>query len=269
MNAIRTIDRDVLGSSYVEVGSTFPYRLDVPTAGIVVIGNEVLSAKVDEKNAKHMAAGLRAAGIDLTRIVVIRDDVETIAADVASMAKTCDHLFTSGGVGATHDDVTMEGIAKALGRPLIQDPYLTSLIEGHYSDRPSDAVMRMAMVPRGSVLLGKEELLYPVVQVENIFVLPGVPEFLRAKFDFLLTRLEGTAVILRQIYVRAGEAMLADLLEETSDALPTVEIGSYPRFDIPDYRVKITVESRDAAAVDAGVERVVAGLDPADIVKVE
>lgn len=239
------------------------------TAGIIVIGNEVLSAKVDEANAKHMAAGLRNVGVDLMRIVVIRDDIETIAADVASMSAAYDHVFTSGGVGATHDDLTMEGVALGLGLELVRDPYLAGLIESHYSDRHSDAVLRMAQVPKGAVLRGRDDLLYPVVQVKNVYVLPGVPEFLRAKFDYLVSTFSGQRVILKQIYVRAGEPALADLLRATAEALPDVEIGSYPRFDTNEFRVKITVESRQAELVERGVEMVVAGLDPADLVRIE
>lgn len=239
------------------------------TAGILVVGNEVLSGKVEEQNARYLISELRRLGVDLQRVVVVRDDVEIIARDVAQMSATFDHVFTSGGVGATHDDVTMAGIARGLGVGLERNPTLQSLLEAHYKARVNDAVLSMADVPCGAVLLGERELLYPVVSIGNIYVLPGVPSFLRAKFEFLRGRLADVPIALKSVYVSVGEDRLADLLRAVLDAHPGLEIGSYPRFDDADHRVKITVESRDAGLVARGVEALLERLDPATVVRIE
>lgn len=238
------------------------------TAGIIVIGNEVLSGKVEEANARYMTTELRAIGVDLERIVVVRDDVDTIAHDVQVMADRYDHVFTSGGVGATHDDVTVIAIARGLGVGVVRHAELEARLRKHYGDRVNDAVLRMADVPEGAVLIGESELSYPVVSVRNVYVLPGVPQFLRSKFDYLKVHLQGTPIALREIFVRIGEDRLAHLLKQADDLFDDVEIGSYPRFDTEEYRVKITVESRALERVDACVAFVIDALAPADIVRV-
>jgi molybdopterin-biosynthesis enzyme MoeA-like protein len=127
----------------------------------------------------------------------------------------------------------------------------------------------MAEVPRGTELIGIDELIHPVIRVQNFFVLPGVPEFLRAKFEILKPLLQDKPFFLRQIYVRVGEDRIADLLREALAAVPEIEIGSYPRFDDSDHRVKITVESRDRGAVDRGIDYLVARLEAEIVVRVE
>lgn len=241
---------------------------DVTTAGMIVIGNEVLSGKVEEQNARYAIERLREAGIDLMRIVTVRDDVETIAADVREMAGRYDHVFTSGGVGATHDDVTIEGVARGLGLGVERHAELEGLIRDHYGERVNAAALRMADAPEGATLLGVGELLYPVVTVRNIYIFPGVPQFFRSKFDYVWRRLSGTPVVMREVFVSVGESSIADALREAAEAMPDVEIGSYPRFDRADYRVRITVESRDKARVDQSVDRILERLDPAAVVRV-
>ncbi|MCC7386669.1 MAG: competence/damage-inducible protein A [Deltaproteobacteria bacterium] len=239
------------------------------TAGIIVVGNEVLSGKVEEENARFMVGELRELGVDLLRIAVIRDDVAAIAAEVRTMAPLFDFVFTSGGVGATHDDVTLEGVAQGLDLPLQRHGELEALIRSHFRGRTNDAVLRMADLPAGARLLGTAELIHPIVHVRNIFVLPGVPQFLRAKFAYLKPMLRGAPIVLRQLFLRVGEDAIADLLREALASVAGLEIGSYPRFDTDAYKVKVTIESRDRAAVDQGVAFLLARLDPADVVRVE
>jgi molybdenum cofactor synthesis domain-containing protein len=242
----------------------------VGTAGIVVIGNEVLSGKVEEANARFLIRELRVLGVDLHRVSIIKDDPDVIAREVRTMSESFAHVFTSGGVGATHDDVTMVGIARGFGLPLVRHAELEQLLRAHYKARISDVVLRMADVPEGTVLVGVGETLFPVVSVRNVFVLPGVPEFLRSKFQVLRSRLkQANGFVLKQIFVRAGEEKLAELMRATQDALPGLEIGSYPRFDTEEYRVKITVESRDPGLVDLAMERLLGGIEARDIVRIE
>jgi molybdenum cofactor synthesis domain-containing protein len=242
----------------------------VGTAAILVIGNEVLSGKVEEENARFLIRELRPLGVDLQRIVVIKDDPDAIAREVRAMSERHAHVFTSGGVGGTHDDVTMEGIAQGFGVPLERHPELEALIRRHYKERTNEDMLRMADVPKGAVLLGVGEILFPVVAMKNVYVLPGVPEFLRMKFEVLRPRLRQASVFtLRQIFVRVGEDAIAALMRQTQAALPGLEIGSYPRFDTAAYKVKITVEARDPELVALGMKRLLEGIPPADVVSVE
>ena len=231
------------------------------TAAILVIGNEVLSGKVVEENAQYMIQGLRRVGLDLERVNIIRDDVDTIAQDIKSMSKTYDVVFTSGGVGSTHDDVTISSIAKGLDLEIVQHPELYRLLSEHYGSRINDAVLRMANVPKGAELLGIEELRFPLIRIRNIYVFPGVPQFLKTKFDYVLTLLTGVPLILECLYLNVGEDRIAELLGRIDAQMPDVEIGSYPRFDIEDYRVKITVESRDQARLNLAIQKIKDELD--------
>lgn len=239
------------------------------SAGIVIIGNEVLSGKVEEENARYLIRELRDLGVQLQRIVVIRDDVARIAKDVREMSAEVTHVFTSGGVGATHDDVTMRGVAEAFGVPLQRNAALAELIRGHYRERKSDGVLRMADLPDGAELLGVDRSPFPVVKVRNVYVLPGVPAYFRMKFEFLRDRLRDSPFFLRQIFVSVGESAIAEVMAEVQTQYPDVEIGSYPRHDSQEFRVKVTLESRDAARVEAAVQALSSRFDPAWIVRRE
>lgn len=232
------------------------------TAGILVIGNEVLSGKVVEENAQYMIRGLRQHGVDLLRVNIVRDDVEVIARDVREMSKKFDVLFTSGGVGGTHDDVTMMSVAQGLNLDLIQNSTLYELLRKHYGDEMNASVLRMAEVPQGAEILGLEELRFPLIRVKNVFVFPGVPQFLKAKFDFAITLLDGVPYELETIYVSVSEDKIAATLAQVDAQWPEVEIGSYPVFDVNEYRVKITVESREKGRRDQAVASIKAQLNP-------
>src|SRR5262245_49765860 len=156
------------------------------TAAIVLIGNEILSGKVVDANAAYLCRELRALGVDVKRIAVIPDEIDVIAAEIAAASRGYDVVFTSGGVGPTHDDVTIEGVARAVGVPVIRHPRLVALLQDFYRDRGTeltDARLKMAEVPEGAELVEDETLRFPGVAVRNIYILPGVPEIFRQKFD--------------------------------------------------------------------------------------
>lgn len=237
------------------------------TAGIVVIGNEVLTGKVEEENARFLIRELYTLGVELMRVTFVRDDVDTIAADVRDMAARYTHVFTSGGVGSTHDDLTLTAIARAFDVPIVKNEVVHALLEAHFGDRMNDAVERMAMLPEGAELCGIEALRYPLVKMRNVYVFPGVPSFLRAKFDFLRPMLSGRPFVLKQVFLSVSEDRFAERLAEIDAAFADVEFGSYPRFDTSDYRTKVTAEGRDAARVEAGYAALLARLDPSWIVR--
>lgn len=240
------------------------------TAGIIVIGNEVLSGKVEEQNARFLIRELREIGVELQRIVIIRDDVDAIAEEVRKMSAALQYVFTSGGVGSTHDDCTMEGVAKGLGVPIVRHAELDALLRKRWGRRATEAALRMADVPKGTTLISDPQLFVPIVVVKNVYVLPGVPEFLRRKFGVLKTKLAGgKPFVLRQIFVNVGESEIADLMRGVQNAHREIEIGSYPRFDTDEYRVKITIEGRDPQKVGTAFDALMAALDRSWIVRTE
>jgi molybdenum cofactor synthesis domain-containing protein len=227
-----------------------------PTAAILVIGNEILSGKVDDENARYLIGELRRLGVSLRRIEVIPDVVGEIAARVRALSDTVDHLFTSGGVGPTHDDVTLEAVAEAFGMPIARNAELERLLRKGYGPRLQERDLRMADIPVGARLEhGPAPALggaWPVVVVRNVWILPGVPSIFRRKFEAVRELFRAPPIHGRALYSRAGEGEIAGALDETvAEFAPAgVEVGSYPHLEANDYRVKITLDGRDRAAVD-------------------
>ena len=169
------------------------------TAAIIVIGNEILSGKVVDTNAAFLTKELRALGVSLRRILVIPDELDDIAEAIRTYRSQFDVIFTSGGVGPTHDDITMDGVARGLGRKVIRHAILEEQIRAYSGDRINDARLKMADVPDGAELIFGGELNFPSVRVENIFILPGIPEFFRDKFMAIKSRFEGDPYFLRVV----------------------------------------------------------------------
>jgi molybdenum cofactor synthesis domain-containing protein len=239
------------------------------TAGIILIGNEILSGKVVDANASYLCRELRALGVDVRRISVIPDEVELIASEVAQQSRTFDAVFTSGGVGPTHDDVTIEGVARALGVAVVRHPRLVQLIEGFAKGRLNEARLKMAEVPEGAELTAGEELAFPAVVVRNIYVLPGVPEIFRQKFQALKERFRESPFHLRSVFVSISEGTLADHLNELLRQHPELMLGSYPEFFNPEYKVKVTLESKDRSYVERALDDFLARLPDGAVVRVE
>src|SRR5882724_3928359 len=165
--------------------AVLPLGAMAKTAGIVLIGNEILSGKIADANAAYLCRELRALGVEVRRISIIPDEVELIAREVAAHSREYDLVFTSGGVGPTHDDVTIEGVARAMGVGVVRHPLLVAALEGHDRDGLNDAHLKMTETPEGAELVGGEPLRFPTILMRNVYILPGVPEIFRAKFDAL------------------------------------------------------------------------------------
>ncbi len=215
------------------------------TCALVVVGNEVLSGKVQDSNAYFAARQLRRVGVALNRIAVIPDNVPAIAEEVAICARRFDVVLTSGGVGPTHDDVTMEGVAAAFGRKLVVHPELERLIREHFSDRLDASGLKMAVVPEGAILNAGGDIRFPTIQVDNVYILPGIPQLFEAKLAALLGRFATDPYYIRTIYTSAREGAIAGWLNECLARYPDLLLGSYPRIGDPEYRVKLTLESKD------------------------
>ena len=237
------------------------------TAGIVLVGNEILSGKIVDANAAYLCLELRELGVDVRRISVIADEVGVIAEEVRVVSRAFDIVFTSGGVGPTHDDVTIEGVARAMGVSVVRHPELVARLERAYGRPVSEANLRMAEVPEGAELVG-QSLRFPTVLMRNVYVLPGVPEIFRQRFDAIRERFRDAPFHLRSVFVRIGEGVLAAHLNALLTDSPALILGSYPEFSNPEYRVKVTLESRDEAYLKAALECFLARLPPEAVVKI-
>jgi molybdenum cofactor synthesis domain-containing protein len=239
------------------------------TAAIVVIGNEILTGKSQDRNASYLIGELYKLGVTLRKIVFIQDDVDEIAMAVRECVGKCDFVFTSGGVGPTHDDVTISGIARVFGRRIRPHPELEDLISNYFGGKLDPAHLRMAEVPEGADLVRDAGLKWPVLAVDNVYILPGVPEHFRAKFDAIRERFRATPFYARAVYTREDEFDIAGRLDKVAATHLAVDIGSYPNFSSSDYRVKITLESKEPEAVETAVAELLGLLDPGRVVRTE
>lgn len=222
------------------------------TAAALVIGNELLSGKVEEANVAVLARALRGLGIELRRVVVVLDDIDTIVEEVQALSKSHDWLFTSGGVGPTHDDVTVKAVAKAFGRNVVQDPGLAKMLRDYYKERCTDGHLQMAQIPEGAALEDHPNVRWPTIRVENTWLLPGVPEIFKMKLAVVVDRLGGgTAFLSRAVYTKMDEGDLKPLLDSIVDRFPDVGVGSYPKWSDPTYKTKLTFDGRDVSRVEA------------------
>ena len=225
------------------------------TAGILVIGNEILSGKVMDTNSPYLCQELYALGVEVRRIIVAPDDIDIIASDVATFSRQFDYVFTTGGVGPTHDDVTIEAVARGMQRRVVVNAELEAILNERWSDRPEAPRVKMASVPDGAVLLMEPDLPIPVLQVNNIYIFPGIPQLFRRKFDSIKERFRDLPYYGRQVYLTARESDFSHWLDQVAQEYPALQLGSYPEVDNPAYRVKLTLESKDEAYLTQALDR--------------
>jgi molybdenum cofactor synthesis domain-containing protein len=223
------------------------------TAAALIIGNEILTGKVSEQNVFVMAKGLFELGVELRRIVVCPDEVPVIVRDLRELASQHDVVITSGGVGPTHDDVTIKAVAQAFDVAVVRSPVYEAMLRAHYGERLTDMHLRMADVPAGSRLASSAETSWPTVVMNNVYVFPGVPQIFKHKFPVMRDELKDLGRFFsRTLYVALDEPALAPMLDRLALEHPRVNIGSYLYWgDDSDYRTKLTIDGR----VQADVER--------------
>lgn len=223
-----------------------------PAASVLLIGNELLSGKVTDQNGSFLIKELRALGVSLREVRIIPDVVETIAEAVLALSEMSDHVFTSGGVGPTHDDITLEGVAQAFGAKLVENATVAHHIHTVFKDDEDrrKAFMKAAYVPEGTTLLQCAELWWPVYRVNNVYILPGVPEIFRQQFTAIRNQFHSDPFFLRTIYFRIDEGQLAPTVTEACHRFPKISFGSYPVWKNPDYRVRVTIESKKRETVE-------------------
>jgi molybdenum cofactor synthesis domain-containing protein len=240
------------------------------TAAALIIGNEILSGKTPDSNLVVLARTLRGLGVLLRRSVVVADDIEVIAREVVDLSRTHDLVFTSGGVGPTHDDVTTAAVARAFGVGVVASPAMEALLREYYGEHCTEAHLRMALVPSGAELLTYGESRWPVVVMKNVWLLPGIPEVFRMKIPIIRDRLSGgQPFVSRAVYTRMDEGDLKPLLDRVVQAHPRVEVGSYPKWCDPDCMTMLTFDGRDEGAVSKAVDAFVALLPDGEPRRIE
>ncbi|MEE9393158.1 MAG: molybdopterin-binding protein [Planctomycetota bacterium] len=223
-------------------------------AGIIAIGNEILSGKVTDLNATHLIQQFRELGVEAKRVAIIPDEIPVIRDQVREFSASFDIVITTGGVGPTHDDVTIEAIAAAFNRPIVPSPELEAVIREYFKDDFKDAWLRMARIPEGTELVWRDGMPFPITKLENVWILPGEPSVMRKKFAAIREDFRQTPIHVRRLFTTWEEGDLAELLEKL-EAETGVAIGSYPTYEDRDYKVMITLESRDAKILESATRR--------------
>jgi molybdenum cofactor synthesis domain-containing protein len=239
------------------------------TAGIVIIGNEVLSGKTQDTNSHFFCTELRQLGVEVQKISTIQDQIELIGREVAAFSQRYDFVFTSGGVGPTHDDVTIDGIAHGFGVQVVRHPDIERRIRERVGIEVNEARLRMANVPEGATLLATEALFAPVVNYRNVYIFPGIPRILRERFHAIKERFREAPYFLKNVYVTYGEGVIAAMLNELLAKFPELLLGSYPVLDVAEYRVKVTLESKDAGYLDRALQSFLASLPDGAVHRIE
>jgi molybdenum cofactor synthesis domain-containing protein len=230
------------------------------TAGIVIIGNEVLSGKTQDINSYFLCTELRQLGVEVQKISTIQDEIALIGQEVAEFSKRFDLVFTTGGVGPTHDDVTIDGIAHGFALKVVRHPDIERRMRQRLGGDVNEARLRMANVPEGATLLATEALFAPIVNIRNVYIFPGIPKILQERFYAIKERFRDSPYFLKNVFVRYGEGVIAAMLNDLLVKFPQIMLGSYPVLDVPEYKVKVTLESKDAAYLDRAVQTFVASL---------
>lgn len=240
------------------------------TAAILIIGNEILSGKVRDENGPFLARELRALGVELRRIETVPDEIPLIVDALHRCLASAAHVFTSGGIGPTHDDVTIAAVAHAYGVPVVHDERTLQLLQGYYREKLNAARRRLAEIPEGGKAEFLEGATFPVLSKDRVVILPGVPQLLRAGFARVRERFRQAPIFSASLYFGIGEGALAEHLDATVASYPSVAIGSYPRFDEGcDHKVKVTFDGRDAAEVGAAFADLRGRVSPSALVREE
>jgi molybdenum cofactor synthesis domain-containing protein len=243
---------------------------DTRTAAALIIGNELLSGKVTDCNLVCLARTLRGVGVRLLRVVMVPDSRDVIAAEVRELSARHDLVFTSGGVGPTHDDLTVDAVADAFGVPVVCSPELERLLRDHFRDRLNAVHLRFARVPAGARLVGQAGLPWPTAVMANVWLLPGVPQIFSAQMACVAAELAGGPTFCSlALCTTLDEGVIKPWLDEVVAAHPDVEVGSYPRWHHPRYRTKVTFDGTDAAAIERARSALLARLPAEALVEAD
>ena len=241
------------------------------TAALLVIGDEILSGRTQDKNVAQIASWLNIQGIRLSEVRIVPDLEDRIVDAVNTLRRANDYLFTTGGIGPTHDDITVDAIAAALGVPVVIHPDARAILEKYYESRGgiNEGRLRMARVPDGAELIVNRISGAPGIKVGNLFIMAGVPHITAGMLDGLTGTLEGGRPLVSvTLGSMAPESEVADLLREAERAHPGVSVGSYPFFKEGKVGANFVVRSEDLELAQACADLVAASLESAGYVAV-
>ncbi|WP_293449923.1 molybdopterin-binding protein [Planktotalea sp.] len=233
-----------------------------PTAAMLVIGDEILSGRTLDSNTNHLAKELTSHGIDLREVRVVSDDAPSIVAAARALSETFEHVFTSGGIGPTHDDITADCIAEAFGASIDVREDARALLAAHYQRQESElneARLRMARIPEGATLIDNPVSIAPGFKLGNVHVMAGVPSVFKAMVATVMPTLTGGAPLLSQsLRIDRGEGDIADPLGQLAKDYPELSIGSYPFQKDGKYGSNIVVRGQDNAQIEEAIARLAA-----------
>jgi molybdenum cofactor synthesis domain-containing protein len=245
-------------------------RFFAENAAALIVGNELLSGKVTEANLVELARTLRPLGVRLSRASMLPDELDVLTREIQRLSSEYPLVFTSGGVGPTHDDITIDAVAAAFGVTPVEDPTLAGLIRRAYGERCTPTHLRMALVPDGAELATSPDGAWPTPVFRNVWMLPGVPEVFREKLETIRAWVRGPSPFVSlAVYTKLDEPSLKELIDRVVERHPAVEVGSYPRWFEPSYKTKITFDARDREAVDRATRDFVEHLPEGALVRVE
>ncbi|NQU71673.1 MAG: competence/damage-inducible protein A [Rhodospirillales bacterium] len=228
---------------------------DVVTACVLVIGNEILSGRTQDKNINFLAKGLNDIGVRLQEVRVIPDIRDTIITTLNECRAAFDYVITTGGIGPTHDDITSECVAAAFGVGMFRDQSVVDLLQSYMKNTPlNEARLRMATFPEGAELVHNPVSAAPGYRLDNVFVFAGVPQIMQAMFDGAKNQMIGGAIMLsRSVSVELGEGTIAPGLSELQDRYPEIDIGSYPAMRQQRFGVSVVMRGTDSDMLDAAL----------------
>ncbi|TFU03194.1 competence/damage-inducible protein A [Polymorphobacter arshaanensis] len=240
------------------------------TAALIIIGDEILSGRTQDANLAYLAKWLNVQGIRLKQVRVVADEMDAIAEAINALRIKYDYVFTTGGIGPTHDDITVDAIAAALGVGVVIHPEARAILAGYYKDKLTDARLRMARVPEGASLLENARTGAPGIRIDNIFIMAGVPVITQGMLASLDGKLEGGAPVLsRSVGAWTAESRVAVLLGAVEKAHDGVQIGSYPFWRDGRTGANFVLRSTDPHVLATAAEALLAelrdaGLEPVD-----
>lgn len=233
-----------------------------PTAAMLVIGDEILSGRTRDSNLHHLSGQLTQAGIDLKEARVVGDEADQIVAAVQALSGAWDHVFTSGGIGPTHDDITADAVAQAMGAGISHRPDAMALLQAHYDARGIEfnaARQRMARIPDGAVLIENPVSIAPGFILGNVHVMAGVPNIFEAMLASVLPRLTGGAPLLSQnLRVNRGEGEIADDFGRLAAEYPDLSMGSYPFTQNGAFGTNLVIRGTDPARLSEAMLKLTA-----------
>lgn len=214
-----------------------------PTAALVIIGQELLSGKVQDQNLGYLAGRLFGLGVEVKRVLFVTDATDDIVEALRWVYPRHDYVLTTGGMGPTHDDVTVAAVSQALERPMVHSPNLEKLLQSLYGLEAGPELTRMACIPEGSELFYPEGHRFPQLKVGNVYLFPGVPAIVRRKFEAIAEHFQGPAIHSAALELDRPEMEIVNPLNLVVEAFPEVRFGSYPLYHEGRESVRITLDS--------------------------